>query len=69
MLATLAGAYSVDMLRGGADTVQALAGGYHFAWLVSAGVVVATLCVAAWLLRSNRVEQMETAAAEAEAAA
>ena len=69
VLATLAGAYSVDMLRGGADTVQALAGGYHFAWLVSAGVVVATLGVAAWLLRSNRVEQMETAAAEAEAAA
>src|SRR5438876_224822 len=69
VLATLAGAYSVDMLRGGADTVQALAGGYHFAWFVSAGVVVATLGVAAWLLRSNRAEQMDTAAAECEAAA
>jgi hypothetical protein len=57
------------MLRGGADTVHALAGGYHFAWFVSAGVVVATLGVAAWLLRSNRAEQMDTAAAEAEAAA
>src|SRR2546421_469395 len=69
VLATLAGAYSVDMLRGGADTVQALAAGYHFAWLVSAGVVVATLCVAAWLLRSDQVEPMDATAAEAEAAA
>src|SRR5256885_12244453 len=69
VLATVAGAYSVDMLRGGADTVQALAAGYHFAWLVSAGVVVATLCVAAWLLRSDHVEQMDATAAEAEAAA
>jgi len=69
VLATLAGARTVDMLHGGADTVAALAGGYHFAWLVAAGVVVVTLAVAAWLLRAKPVEQADVAGAECEAAA
>ena len=69
VLATLAGTRTVAMIRGGADTVQALASGYHFAWFVSAGVVVATLGVAAWLLRSTPAARMEMADAECEAAA
>jgi len=56
------------MIRGGADTVQALASGYHFAWFVSLGVVAATLGVAAWLLRSKPAMRMEMDA-ECEAAA
>ena len=69
VLATLAGTRTVAMIRGGADTVQALASGYHFAWFVSAGVVVATLGVAAWLLRSKPAARMEMADAACEAAA
>src|SRR5256885_7480330 len=61
VLATLAGAYTEGMVRGGADTVQALAGGYHFAWFVSAGVAVATLGVAASLPRLNPGDHMEHA--------
>src|SRR5438105_4621328 len=69
VLATLAGARTVDMVHGGADTVAALASGYHFAWLVAAGVVVVTLAVAAWLLRAKPVEHADVAGAECEAAA
>ena len=69
VLATLAGARTVDMIHGGADTVAALASGYHFAWLVAAGVVVVTLAVAAWLLRAKPVEHADMAGAECEAAA
>ena len=57
------------MVHGGADTVAALASGYHFAWLVAAGVVVVTLAVAAWLLRAKPVEHADVAGAECEAAA
>ena len=53
VLATLAGGRTLDMLRGGADNVAALAGGYHFAWLVCAVVVIVTLGVAASTLRSK----------------
>ena len=68
VLATLAGTRTVAMISGGADTVQALASGYHFAWFVSLGVVAATLGVAAWLLRLKPAMRMEMDA-ECEAAA
>ena len=54
VLATVAGSRSLDMLRGGADSVTALAGGFHFAWLVCAIVVVVTLGVAASTLRARK---------------
>jgi MFS family permease len=68
LLATVAGSRTVDMMRGGASLTTALAGGYHLAWLVGAGVVVVTLAVAVTLLRSQRSvetaeEQIEEAAA------
>ena len=43
------------MIRSGIDVTTALAGGYHFAWLVGAGIVVITLAVSGWLLRSQTV--------------
>ncbi|HKW69435.1 MAG TPA: MFS transporter [Candidatus Dormibacteraeota bacterium] len=73
VLATVAGARTVDMIRNGADGVAALAAGYHFAWLVCAIVVAVTLGVAASLLRSKPAAAVETIAAaeceECEAAA
>ncbi len=70
VLATLAGGRTLDLLRGGVDGTAALAGGYHFAWLVGACLVVVTLATAAWLLRSGEATEMEsTPTAECEAAA
>ncbi|HKW71814.1 MAG TPA: MFS transporter [Candidatus Dormibacteraeota bacterium] len=72
VLATVAGSRTLDMVRAGADTVTALAGGFHLAWLVCAILVVVTLGTAAWLLRSKPVEVGEAAQAdciECEAAA
>jgi hypothetical protein len=46
------------MMQSGAGLTAALAGGYHLAWLVGAGVVVVTLVVAATLLRSQESVEM-----------
>jgi EmrB/QacA subfamily drug resistance transporter len=53
VLATVASSRTVDLMHSGAGLTAALAGGYHFAWLVGAGVAVVTLVVAATLLRSQ----------------
>jgi EmrB/QacA subfamily drug resistance transporter len=71
VMATLAAAHTLIMVRGGVGVTAALAGGYHFAWLVGAGLVVATLATSAWLLRGNRtvaeVEADEACGCEAAA--
>jgi EmrB/QacA subfamily drug resistance transporter len=58
LLATVAGSRTVDMMHSGTSLTAALAGGYHFAWLVGAGVVVVTLVIAATLLRSQAPAEM-----------
>jgi EmrB/QacA subfamily drug resistance transporter len=69
VLATLAGARALGLVRGGASTADALAGGYHLAWLVGAGVVLITFAVAAAILPGRPRIPAEGASAEAEAAA
>ncbi len=74
VLATIAGSRTVDLLRGGVDMTVALAGGYHFAWLVGAGVVAVTLAVAALTLRAKQsapaqVDAVPADCVECEAAA
>ena len=69
VLATVAGGRTLDLIRSGVDGTGALAGGYHFAWLVGACLVVLTLATAAWLLRSRPAAEMNAAPAECEAAA
>ncbi len=72
VMATLAASRTVGLIGDGADAVSALAAGYHFAWLVGAGIVVVTLGTSAWLLRSSSGPQVELAPAgcvECEAAA
>jgi hypothetical protein len=72
VLATLAGGRTLDLLRSGADLATGLSGGYHFAWTVCAGLVVLTLAAAGLLLRAKPAEQdeqVDTSAAECEAAA
>ena len=65
VLATVAGSRTVDMMHSGASLTAALAGGYHLAWLVGAGVVVLTLVIAATLLRQGYVEMPEMIEEEA----
>jgi EmrB/QacA subfamily drug resistance transporter len=58
VLATVAGSRTVAMLQSGTGLTAALAGGYHLAWLVGAGVVVVTLVIAATLLRGQAPVEM-----------
>jgi len=69
VLATLAGARTLSLLHDGATTTDALAGGYHLAWLVGAGTVVITLLLTLSLLRTRTSQEMELAPDEDEAVA
>ena len=69
VLATVAAGRTLDLVRNGVDGAAALAGGYHFAWLVCAGIVLVTIATAAWLLRSKPAEQPEATLDECEAVA
>jgi MFS family permease len=53
VLATLAGARTLNLVDNGASSAAALAGGYHLAWLVGAGTVVITLALAMSVLRAR----------------
>src|SRR5438445_793970 len=59
VLATLAGSRSLELVRSGIDVTTALAGGYHLAWLIGAGIVVVTLGTSAWVLRSHTAAAVE----------
>ena len=71
VMATLAGSRTLEMVRSGIDVTTALAGGYHLAWLVGAGIIVITLAVSGWLLRRQTVAvtQPEESCVGCEAAA
>src|ERR1700716_1220546 len=69
VLATLAGARTLSLLRDGAGTAAGLAGGYHLAWLVGAGTVIVTLALTVSLLRAGTAREMPVDLCENEAAA
>src|SRR5215831_3687244 len=69
VLATLAGARSLDLVKEGTTLQLALAGGYHFAWLLAACIVVVTVAITAALLREGESAETATAPVEWEAAA
>ena len=72
VMATVAGARTVDLVRDGADVAAALSGGFHLAWAVGAAVVVVTLGVAVALLRPARAQEpaiADESCVECEAAA
>ena len=68
VLATLAGVRTLSLTHDGMDAAAALAGGYHFAWLVGAGTVVVTLALTISLLRGRNSAQMDVELTEDEAA-
>ena len=69
VLATLAGARTLNLIHDGAGTTAALAGGYHLAWLVGAATVLITLVLTLSLLRGSRSAEMEGQPDETEAVA
>jgi EmrB/QacA subfamily drug resistance transporter len=69
VLATLAGARTLNLVQNGVGTTTALAGGYHLAWLVGAATVVVTLALTMSLLRVRINSEMEISMDEGEAVA
>jgi EmrB/QacA subfamily drug resistance transporter len=61
VLATLAGARTLDLIRNGTGATAALAGGYHMAWMVGAGTIAVTLALTVSLLRARNSMQMGVA--------
>jgi EmrB/QacA subfamily drug resistance transporter len=70
ILATAAAARSAALEASGSADLAAVAGGYHTAWLVSAGIVLVTLGITAATLRPRlaAAERFDAAAAAEEAA-
>ncbi|MGH2514889.1 MAG: MFS transporter, partial [Ktedonobacterales bacterium] len=53
ILATLATSRTGQLITAGQGAAAALSGGYHFVWASSAGLVIATIVLAATLLKSE----------------
>jgi len=69
VLATLAGSRTLDLIHAGVGSGAALAGGYHLAWLISAGTVLVTLVLAISLLRARTSAPLEVLDRELQASA
>src|SRR5437868_6487174 len=69
VLATLSTNRTTQLMAAGHRAVSALSRGYHFAWAVVAGLVIASIVLAAVLLRSQPVADPESAVTEEEACA
>jgi EmrB/QacA subfamily drug resistance transporter len=64
VLATLSTSRSNHLLADGESAASALTGGYHLAFAIGAGLVVAAIVVAALVLRSERVALQEAPAVD-----
>ncbi|HEY8863646.1 MAG TPA: MFS transporter [Candidatus Dormibacteraeota bacterium] len=69
VLATLAGARTLNLVQDGVGSPAALAGGYHFAWLIGAATVLITLVLAMSALRGSNSMEIDLQLDETEAAA
>jgi EmrB/QacA subfamily drug resistance transporter len=69
VLATLAGARTLNLAANGATSAAALAGGYHLAWLVGAATVLITLALAMSVLRARPTIEAGMTLADGECAA
>jgi EmrB/QacA subfamily drug resistance transporter len=64
VLATLSTTRTTHLLATGTGPADALTGGYHLAWIVSAGIALACLAIATSLLRSVRLGEATPSGAE-----
>jgi hypothetical protein len=69
VLATLSTNRTSQLIASGRGTASALSGGYHFAWAIGAGLVIASTLLAATVLRSQTAAQPAGSFEEAEASA
>jgi MFS family permease len=69
VLATLAGARTLNLAADGATSAAALAGGYHLAWLVGAATVLITLALSVSVLRTRPPIESNMTLADGECAA
>jgi MFS family permease len=65
VLATLATTRTEHLLNGGDGSASALTGGYHLAFIIAAGLVVAAFVVAITVLSSGRVAEVDAGRLEA----
>jgi MFS family permease len=68
VLATLSTSHTNDLLAEGQSAASALTGGYHLAFGIGAGLVIAAIGIAATVLRSERAVAVEAAPAAQRAA-
>jgi EmrB/QacA subfamily drug resistance transporter len=61
VLATLSSTRTSHLLASGVSHPAALTGGYHLAWVISAGIAVVALAIGAPLLKSVRIGESEAA--------
>jgi EmrB/QacA subfamily drug resistance transporter len=64
VLATLSTTRTAHLLASGEGTANALTGGYHLAWIISAAVAFASLAISVPLLRSVRLGQQPERASQ-----
>ncbi|HLJ81288.1 MAG TPA: MFS transporter, partial [Ktedonobacterales bacterium] len=68
ILATLATSHTDQLAASGQSTIAALSGGYHFAWVISAGLVFVAIALAITVLRPETATTAEHAMEETQAA-
>jgi MFS family permease len=66
VLATLSSNRTGQLLAQGQSSASALSGGYHLAWAIGAGLVVATIVLAAIVLKSETAAEAESSLQEEE---
>ncbi len=64
VLATLATNRTGQLLTEGQSTASALSSGYHLAWAISAGLVIAAIVLAATMLKSEAAAEVESSPKE-----
>jgi MFS family permease len=69
VLATLSTNRSGELIGAGQSATSALSGGYHFAWAIGAGLVIAAIGLAAVVLRPRPSALSERSLADEEACA
>ena len=69
VLATMSTNRTGQLLAEGQSTASALSGGYHRAWAIGAGLVVATIVLAATVLKPETAAEAERSLEEEEASA
>jgi len=69
VLATIAGARTLNLVHDGVGGVAALAGGYHLAWLIGAATIGITLALTMTFLRARTAQATNDEMAEDEAVA